>query len=321
MTSVALGPGDEFDRIRAIARALGSRATGLGDDCAVIPAAEGALLVSTDASVQDVHFKLEWMTLREVGWRAAAAALSDLAAAGAAPAGLLAAVVSPRQSSQAELVELMRGVADAAEAAGAQVLGGDLSAGPAWVVTVTAAGRAAGALGRGGARPGDRVWVTGALGGARAALEAWRRHREPSPAARAAFVAPVARIAAGRWLVEHGARAMLDLSDGLAGDAAHLAAASGVAIHLDLDSVPVAPGAIAESRALDLSPHQFAAEGGEDYELLVALPPEFGAAEAAEFTRVCDLALTRVGAVSEGTGVRATLDGKPLSLRGYDHFR
>nr|MBA3260063.1 thiamine-phosphate kinase [Gemmatimonadales bacterium] len=166
MTTVALGPGGEFDRVRAIAHALGSRARGLGNDCAVIPGGEGSLVASTDVTVQDVHFRLDWIGLGEVGWRASAAALSDLAAAGAEPVGLLAALVAPPHATEAEVVELMSGVASAGESVAAPVLGGDLSAGPAWIVTVTVLGCAARPVGRAGVRAGDGIWVTGALGGA-----------------------------------------------------------------------------------------------------------------------------------------------------------
>nr|MBA3259139.1 thiamine-phosphate kinase [Gemmatimonadales bacterium] len=145
--------------------------------------------------------------------------------------------------------------------------------------------------------------------------------RLPSPEARRAFAAPVPRIAAGRWLAAHGARAMLDLSDGLAGDAEHLAAASRLALRLELDLVPVAPDAVIEARRLDQPAEQFAAEGGEDYELLVAMPTEFDRAGAAGFEAACGLGLTRIGRAVEGAGVLATLGGRPLALRGYDHFR
>ncbi|HEX6105481.1 MAG TPA: thiamine-phosphate kinase [Gemmatimonadales bacterium] len=320
----ALGPGEEFDRIRAVARALGDAAAGLDDDCALLPPGAGMLAASTDVSVEGVHFRLDWISLREAGWRAASAALADLAAEGAEPVGLLAAVVAPRGAGEGELVELMRGVGDSAAAAGTVVLGGDLARAGAdggWSVAVTVLGRAAHPVTRAGARPGDGLWVTGALGGARAALEAWRRGDAPDPDARQAFAAPVPRLAAGRWLAGHGARAMLDISDGLAGDAAHLAAASGVAIELELELVPVHPSAIPAARRLELPVQQFAAEAGEDYELLAALPDGFGAAEAREFERVCGIALTRIGRAARGTGVRAGLAGRPLSLRGFDHFR
>lgn len=322
MTSIALGPGGEFDRVRAVARALGARAAGLGDDCAVVTSpGHDPLLVSTDVAVQDVHFRLDWITLREAGARASAAALSDLAAMGATPIGLLAAVIAPDGSMEDDVVEVMRGIADAGEPVAAPVLGGDLSAGPAWIIGITVLGHAPAPVSRAGARAGDGIWVTGALGGARAALEAWRRREVPAPESRRAFAEPEPRIAAGRWLAEHGARAMLDLSDGLGGDAGHLAAASAVRLELELDLVPVAAAAAAEARRLDLPAARFAAEGGEDYELLVALPPEFGHEGARAFASACGLSLTRIGRASDGSGVHATLAGRPLALQGYDHFR
>jgi thiamine-monophosphate kinase len=320
MTSLPLGPGAEFDRIRAIARALGAAAGPLGGDCAVLSEPPGSSLVlSTDVSVEEVHFRRDWLRPREIGWRSAAAALSDLAAVGADPIGLLAAVTLPRDTREGELTELMRGVGDAVATVGGVVLGGDLSAGAAWSVAVTVVGRASRPVSRRGARPGDGVWVTGTLGAARSALETWRRGGEPAPDARAAFAHPVARIAPGRWLAGHGATAMLDLSDGLAGDAPHLAAASGVALELDLDLLPLAPSVRAAAGELGIAPAQFAAEGGEDYELLVTLPAEFAAAD--ELRAECGIPLTRIGSVSAGAGVRLRLDGVDVTLAGFDHFR
>lgn len=317
----ALGPGPEFDRIRGIARALGRRAHGLGDDCALLPDGDGALAISTDVSVEGVHFRLDWMTPAEAGWRATAAALSDLAAEGASPIGVLSAITVPDDALEHDLVALTGGIGDAAAAVGAAVIGGDLSAGPAWSMALTVIGRATRPVTRAGALPGDGIWVTGVLGGARAALEAWRRGDAPAEDARRAFAHPEPRIAAGLWLSARGARAMLDLSDGLAGDAEHLAAASEVRIVIALEMVPVAAAAIAEAKRLDLPVQQFAAEGGEDYELLVALPEAFGPGDAREFEAACRTALTRVGTVKRGGGVRAELAGRPLTLRGYDHFR
>jgi len=318
--ALQLGPGKEFDRIRAITRALGAHARGLGDDCALLPSGSGTLALSTDVSVENVHFRLEWLTLEEVGWRTAAAALSDLAAEAAQPEGMLIALVAPASASEAELSAVMSGAGSAGVTVGAPVIGGDLSTGPVWSITVTVIGRTLSPASRAGARPGDGLWVTGVLGGARAALEAWRRGDMPSSSARAAFSHPEPRITAGRWLGARGAHAMLDLSDGLGGDAGHLAAASGVALKLVLDRLPVAPDALAEARRLDLPVQQFAAEGGEDYELLVALPAEFDSGGAMEFQRDCGIALTRVGEVEQGSGVHVTLGGRPVMLTGFDHF-
>jgi thiamine-monophosphate kinase len=318
---LALGPGAEFDRIRELVRALGQRARGVGDDCALLSDVTGTLAVSTDVSVERVHFRLDWITAAEAGWRSAATALSDLAAEGAEPLGLLSAITVPDSGEDADLTALASGIGEAAAAVGAPVLGGDLSRGPAWSVTVTVIGRAERPVTRAGARPGDAAWVTGALGGSRAAVESWRRGETPTPEARRAYAHPVPRIAAGRWLAGHGARAMLDVSDGLAADAGHLAAASDVRIRLSLETVPVAAAAIAEARRMGVPVQQFAAEGGDDYELLVALPAEFGEADARAFGSATGIALTRIGAVERGSGVRAELLSRGLELRGYDHFR
>jgi thiamine-monophosphate kinase len=318
--ATALGPGREFDRVRRIAAALGARASGLGDDCAVLAPGDTLLVASTDVSVEDVHFRRAWLSLEEIGWRATAAALSDLAADGAEPAGVLVALTVPAAAGDEEVVAVMTGAGAAAAEVGARVVGGDLSAGAAWSVAVTGLGWAAAPVDRAGARPGDGLWVTGALGGARAALEAWLRGEPPGEAARLAFARPVPRIRAGRWLAHHGAAAMIDLSDGLAADAGHIAAASGVALTLELERVPVAEPARTAAARLAIPAERFAAESGEDYELLVALPAGFVAADVRAFESVCSLPLTRVGEVVAGAGVQARFGGKPLALAGYDHF-
>jgi len=321
VTSPLLGPGPEFDFIRAIARALGSAAGPLGDDCALIPDGTTTLALSTDVSVEGVHFRRDWLAPREIGWRAAAGALSDLAAEGAEAIGVFAAVTGPRSLAERDLVELMRGVGDEATSVGGKVLGGDLSAGTQWSVAITVVGRAPRPVTRGGARPGDGLWVTGALGAPRAALEAWLRGDPPSADARDAFAHPVPRVVAGSWLAAHGATAMLDLSDGLAGDARHVAAASEVHLDVELDRLPVAPAVAAEAGRLGVVPAVFAAQGGEDYELLVALPAGFGPAESEAFRAAAGVGLTRIGAVAPGAGVRLLRGDDEVVLPGFDHFR
>jgi thiamine-monophosphate kinase len=313
-----LGAGTEFDRIRSIVRMLGDRAGALGDDCALIPEGDSFLAVSTDVSVERVHFQLDWIDLREAGWRAAAAALSDLAAEGAKPIGLLTAVTVPTGTAEPELLELMAGVASAAEFSKAQVLGGDLSAGPVWSMAVTVVGRVDLPITRAGAKAGDELWVTGELGTARVALETWRLGEAPSPEVRARFAHPEPRIEAGQWLAAHGVHAMIDVSDGIAGDARHLSAASGVEIAIDLESIPRGPGVAEAAKRQKISGGQFAAEAGEDYELLAALPRGFDA--ESRFSRDCGLALTRIGRVAEGSGIRFLSMGKPIELRGFNHF-
>jgi thiamine-monophosphate kinase len=315
---LALGPGPEFDRIRKIAQVLGDQGTGLGDDCGLVREGEEFIAFSTDVSVEGVHFRREWIGPEEVGWRATAAALSDLAAEGAEPIGLLSAVTMPATGAEAELVLVMAGVGAAARSVRAMVLGGDLASGPLWSLTITVVGRTRAPVTRGGVQPGDRLWVTGGLGGARAALEAWRRGAVPQAGARTRFAHPEPRITAGRWLARHGARAMIDLSDGLAGDTWHLAAASGVALNIDLGTIPVVPEVAEEAAQLGVPPERFAAEAGEDYELLVALPARFDAVDL--FVRECGIPLTRIGLAAEGAGVVFRLAGHPLELHGFNHF-
>jgi thiamine-monophosphate kinase len=318
-TEIPLGPGQEFDRIRAIVARLGADAPHIGDDCAVLPEAQGRVVVSTDMSVEGVHFRREWLSMWEIGYRAATAALSDLAAAGANCIGLLAAVSSPHDAPSSELVALMGGIGDAVAAVGGSVLGGDLAAAPQWIVSVTVLGRAVRPMSRRGAAPGDGLWVTGTVGGARAALTAWQKGGT-ARASREAFARPVARITAGQWLAAHGARAMMDVSDGLAGDAGHFAAASGVEWEIPLESLPMHPSVPAAARLVGEDPEAFAAEGGEDYELLVALPAGFGDQDAARCLQECGVALARIGVARAGQGVRFLLRGQPISLRGFDHF-
>jgi thiamine-monophosphate kinase len=319
-TTIRLGPGREFDRIRQILQKLGPVAHGVGDDCAVLPDGEGRLVVSVDLSVEGVHFRHDWLTLEEFGWRATSAALSDLAAEGAATIGVLTSIGVPPSASDDDLTALMSGVGLAAHAAGGAVLGGDLTASERWVIDVTVLGRALRPVTRAGAVAGDTLWVTGALGGARAALHSWLAGGAPDAAARAAFARPEPRIATGQALARAGAHAMLDLSDGLGGDAEHLAAASGVALEIELALLPVAPSAGVVATREGVHPAIFAAEGGEDYELLVAMPAEFDAAAAGRVQREGGVPLTRIGSVRRGSGVRMLLGEQVVSLRGHDHF-
>jgi thiamine-monophosphate kinase len=321
VSHLSLGPGREFERIRAIIAALGGHAAGLGDDCALVPLDNGDMLaLSTDTSLEGTHFRRDWLSPEEIGWRAAAAALSDLAAEGAEVIGLLAALTLPGDASDTMVASIMTGMGACVGEVGGKVLGGDLTRGTSLSLTVTVVGRAARAVTRHGARPGDGIWVTGTLGSARAALAAWDSGREPRPTARIAFARPLPRIAAGRLLADLGATAMIDLSDGLAGDARHVAAASQVSLEIDLVKVPLGAGVSEAALAMQVPAAVFAAEGGEDYELLATLPPR-SAARLKRATGEIGIPFTLIGSVRAGEGVRLHLDGTDVVLSGYDHFR
>ncbi len=270
----SLGPGREFDAIRALLARWGSRARGVGDDCALVDAPPGErLLVSVDTSVENVHFRREWLTPEEIGWRATMAALSDLAAMGARPLGLLAALAVP-VAWRGDLLALGDGIGAAADAARCPIVGGDLDAAGELSIALTVLGSAVAPLMRSGALPGDALWVTGTLGGPSAALRSWHAGNEPPHAARARFARPVARLDLAASLAARGCHAAIDISDGLIADARHLAAASGMALTIALEAIPVFGG---------LSPVD-AAASGEEYELLFAAPPSFDAPRvAAEF--------------------------------------
>lgn len=305
-----LGPGAEFDLVRRLRVRLGDAARGLGDDAAVMDVPAGTRLVaSTDTSVEGVHFRLDWLFWPEVGYRAATAALSDLAAMAASPLGMLVAATIP--STLAERIEeLADGLGDAARLGGCPIVGGDLTRAERASLTITVLGSAAAPVGRGGARPGDALYVTGRLGGPGAAIASLAAGRSPLPVHRTRLARPAARLAEARWLAAHGASAMIDLSDGLSSDVRHLAAASAVGLRVDLDALPVVEGATVSE----------AAASGEEYELLLAAPDEL---DSAAFRVLHGLALTRIGeVVSAGTArVEFLLGGTRVDPpRGYDHF-
>jgi thiamine-monophosphate kinase len=240
---------------------------------------EGGVVVTQDALVEDVHFLLDWISWRDLGWRAAAVNLSDLAASGADPEGLIVTLGAPPETRVEDVLELYEGLAETA----VPIVGGDTTRAERVFLSVTAVGRSDRVPGRGGARPGDLLVVTGPLGAAGAAF---RRH---------AFVRPPLRLAEGRELAAH-AHALLDISDGLAVDAAHIAKRSGCHVTIELERVPLAEGA-------DLEDIGF----GEDYELLAAVedPGRFAV----------------IGRCKEGEGVTFTLEGASNELGGWQHFR
>jgi thiamine-monophosphate kinase len=232
---------------------------------------DDGLVLTQDALVEGVHFRLDWISWRELGFRAAAVNLSDLAASGADPRGLVVTLGAPPDTAVADIVELYEGIGEA----GVAVVGGDTVRAPQLVLSVTALGRSERVPGRGGAVPGDLLVVTGPLGAAGAAFRQQRYARPPL------------RLDEGKRLALT-AHALLDVSDGIGADAAHIAERSGCRIVLDVDAIPLAPGATVDDLAF-----------GEDYELLAAVPEGGGFAV--------------VGRCEEGEGVEP-------ELGGWEHF-
>jgi thiamine-monophosphate kinase len=311
VTDVALGTGEEFDLIRKLRERWGTLAVGLGDDAAVLEPPRGdRIVVTTDSAVEDVHFRREWLSMAEIGYRAVTAALSDVAAMGAEPRGVLVALsLSPEARSR--LLELADGIGDAVRAAGTVIIGGNLSQGDLLAITTTVVGTVHEPLTRSGARPGDLLYVTGALGGPSAAVRAFLDGKTPSAELCARFARPSARIAEARWLAARGVSAAIDVSDGLIADAGHVAAASGCTLEIRGERVPVFAGAADED----------ALTGGEEYELLIS---SRAVLNESEFAGRFGIPLTPIGRVTDGTsGVKLTRNGKPVALpaaRGYDHF-
>ena len=335
----AMRESPEFDLIGAIrermeatvAGAAGARVRiGIGDDAAVtVPG--GAVATSVDALVDGVGFRRRWCPPRAVGRKALAAALSDLAAMGAEPGEAYVWLGMPTDFAAAEALELADGIAALAVESGVAVLGGDVTAAAALSVCVTAVGHAAVAedlVGRAGAEPGFALCATGDFGGAAAGLMVLEHGSvvaEVGVAAREAVVArqldPTPRLKAGRALAAAGARAMIDVSDGLGADAERLSAASGLGIEIEIERVPMADGVRDVAEAAGRDPVELALSGGEDYELLCALP-RAALDRAAEAAAAAGTTLTEIGSFVPAGPVRLRLPGgRSVPVSGHDHLR
>ena len=313
------------DRIRDVAadRLL----LGIGDDAAVWqPSRNNRSVVTTDALIEGVHFRRDAMTAQQIGHRALAANLSDIAAMGARPVLATIALGFPPQTDPAWLLALYDGIAALAQRTRCAIAGGDLTRAPAIALAITVIGevRASNLKTRAGARPGDVIAVTGPLGGSRAglmlAVERPELAADPAYAgALAAFRTPEPRLAEGRWLAaSRSVRAMMDLSDGLSTDLGRLCTASGAGAIVEAIPVDSAARRLAETTGDD--PQRWALDGGEDYELLVTVERRAFGYLARRFRARFGRELLRVGRIEADAGVRRT-DGTVVQPSGWDHLR
>jgi len=303
---------------------------GSGDDAAVT-APRGATATSVDAIIEGVHFRRGEADLGTIGRKALATALSDLAAMGAEAGEAYVVLGAPADLSEGDFLALLDGLLELGGETGTTLAGGDVTRAPALTLAVTVVGHAPAPedfVTRAGAKPGDLLVLTGEIGGA-AAGRLLLDHPDLAAAVPDGVAAPLLarqlnpmpRLRSGRALARAGAGSMIDLSDGLAGDAGHLAEAGGVALQLDAKSLPLAEGVAKVAEATGRDPLELAVAGGEDYELLATLPAERLAEAKSTVAAAAETTLTTIGRVAEGKGVAIRLPGGGrLEARGYDHL-
>ena len=304
---------------------------GIGDDCAVLRPADGHdLLVTTDTQEEGVHFRRDWSTPEDIGWRCLAVNVSDVAAMGGTPLGAVVALSLPETLAVAFVEAMYDGMSAMAEAYDCPIIGGNISKSTERLsVTITVLGSAPrdGAMYRASARAGDDIWVTGDLGAAKAGLEALVHPQAvaglPTDAVLSRYRRPLPRLRESQFLRQHGARSLIDLSDGLSSDLAHVCEASSVGARLHAERIPISDETRKVAGALGLDPLIWALHGGEDFELCLTAPPDVATSLEQGFRKRFDCPLTRIGTIQAGAGVTLRYrDGREESLAagGYDHF-
>jgi thiamine-monophosphate kinase len=309
-----LGALGEFGLIRQVTHDRAQPATtllGPGDDAAVVAASDGRVVATTDVLVEGVHFRLDWSTPEQIGRKAAAANLADVAAMGAVPTALLVGLAAPADTPVATLSGLADGLWAEAGVVGAGLVGGDVVLAAELVLAVTALGSLEGRapVTRAGARPGDIVALAGRVGWAAAGLAVLQRGFRSPGAVVAAHRLPEPPYAAGPQAARAGATSMIDISDGLLADLGHVAEASGVVIDL---CVPEVPPRLAEiGGALGIDPLSWLLTGGEDHALVATFPPDV----------VPPAAFAVIGAVRAGDPAVLVAGKAYDGETGWAHFR
>jgi thiamine-monophosphate kinase len=328
----------EDELVAAITRVVSGPApgvrVGIGDDAALATVRTGELALTTDLLIEGSHFERRLIAPRDLGYKAIAVNLSDIAAMGASPRFALVSLGLPAAVDAAWVVELYGGMVDCAGEYAVSIVGGDLSRAGQTAISVTLIGEApAGrAVLRSGASVGERIAVTGSLGASAAGL---LLSRSPKDVLSEALTAgwgrdllraherPTPRIGEGETLAQSGATAMMDLSDGLSRDLPRLCRASGVGALIRADGVPIAPAVTENAERLGVGPLDIALSGGEDYELLAVLPPGVMEGAAERLRDRFGVALTEIGETTNAEGVAildSTGEERPLEAKGWDHF-
>jgi thiamine-monophosphate kinase len=336
-TCMDLGGIGEFSLIASIRRRMEGRyplevVLGIGDDCAVLQPHEGMeWVITTDTQVEDVHFRRAWLTPYQIGWRAMAVNLSDIAAMGAQPFGALAALTLPTATAAEFFDQLLEGLCDLGLRFTCPLIGGNLARDPAHLsLTLTVLGRVprGQAVLRRGARAGDEIWVSGRLGGAAAGLRSFLQTIPLADAIctplRQRYAQPRPRVHEAMFLrASAHLTSLIDLSDGLAGDLGHLCKESGIGAQLIAEAVPLQSGVREVAAALGEDPLEFALRGGEDFELCCTVAPGALTPVLDEFRTQFGIDLTCVGVMTSEPAlslVQADGSQTPLSPQGFDHF-
>jgi thiamine-monophosphate kinase len=285
---------------------------GPGDDAAVTSVSDGRVVASTDMLVEGVHFRLDWSTPEQIGRKAAAVNLADIAAMGAVPTALLVGLGCPARTPASVAEGLASGLWAEADSVGAGIIGGDVVSAPSVTVSVTVLGdlRGRAPVTRSGARPGQVLALAGRIGWSAAGLAVLTRGFRSPVEVVGAHRVPTPPYAAGPAAADAGATSMIDVSDGLLADLGHIADASGVAIDVRSGSIPLAPRLSDVAAALGADPLRWLLTGGEDHALVATFPP----------TEALPAGWVPIGTVNDGVGI--SVDGHPYDApAGWAHFR